>query len=621
MKSPLISQRALLLSGLQIALLAIVVSLPLGAIAQAEEQKITKSWAIAEFGEPLYKDGLDHWPYANPNAPKGGKIVLGAFGTYDTLNPIILKGVWPSSIGLISDSLMVGSGDELLSQYGLIAESAEYPEDKSWIIFNIRPEARYHDGTPITAEDFVYGFNLWKEHGRPFLKSFIEDIESAEALSPTRIKYSMRTKDNMKPLVTAAGFSPWPRHYWESRDITKTTLEPPLGNGAYRIKSLEPGRSITYQRVEDYWAADLPVNRGLNNFDEIHYDYYRDPTVQFEAFKAGKVDFRSENSAKRWATEYNTREIDDGDVILEIVEDETPQGLTAYFFNLRRPQFQDKRVREALNYLYDFEAIQRTVLFGYYDRVNSNFPNSDYGASGLPTQEELAILEPFKDQLAPEVMTEAFTPPKTDGSGHIRRNLRQALTLFKEAGWEVKGGKLLHNETGEQFGLEIITASPEQERLALPFIRNLKRAGIDAQLRIVDVPQWRNRIEQGDYDVYSARNNFFPPPGSELRSYFGTELPNQPGSGNRSGYSDPVADALIEQIVGAKDLETLKATTRALDRVVLWNFNVVPMYYRDEIWSAYWNKFDQPERRPRYGHGFPANWWWDEERAQEIGKK
>jgi microcin C transport system substrate-binding protein len=599
--------------------------LAIGLIASPQlslaEENITKSWAIAEFGEPLYKDGLEHWPYANPDAPKGGRIVLAAFGTFDTLNPLILKGEFPSSIGLISDGLMVPSGDELLSQYGLIAESAEYPEDKSWIIFNIHPEARFHDGTPITAEDFAYGFSLWKEHGRPFLKSFIEDIESTEVLSPLRIKYNMRTKNNMKPLVTAAGFSPWPKHYWAERDITKTTLEPPLGSGSYRMKAVDPGRSITYERVKDYWAEDLPVNRGLNNFDEIHYDYYRDPTVQFEAFKAGKVDFRSENSAKRWAKEYDMKEVDSGDVVLEVVPNETPQGLAAYFFNLRRPQFQDRRVREALGYLYDFEATQRTVLFGYYDRSKSNFPNSDYGASGPPTPEELAILEPFKDRLAPEVMTKAFEPPKTDGTGHIRRNLRAALGLFKEAGWVVKGGKLLHQDSGEQFSLEILTASPEQERLALPFIQNLKRAGIDAQLRIVDVPQWRNRIDQHDYDVYSARNNFFPPPGSELRSYFGTELPDQPGSGNRSGYSDPVADELIAQVVAARDLETLKATTRALDRVVLWNYNVVPMYYRDESWLAYWNKFGRPDKRPRYGHGFPSSWWWDEDRAEKIAKK
>ena len=620
MKAPLFGRRPFL-QGLTGSLLALVMGPRAISFARAEDEKITKTWAIAEFGEPLYKDGMAHWPYANPDAPKGGKVVLGDFGTYDTLNPLILKGEFPSSIGLISDSLMVGSGDELLAQYGLIAESAEYPADKSWIVFNINPAARYHDGTPITAEDFAYGFSLWKEHGRPFLKSFIEDIVSTEVLSPTRIKYNMRTKNNMKPLVTAAGFSPWPKHYWESRDITKTTLEPPLGSGAYRIKDVDPGRSITYERVKDYWAADLPVNRGLNNFDEIRYDFYRDPTVEFEAFKAGKIDFRSENSAKRWASEYDLREVDDGDVILEVMEDETPQGLAAYFFNLRRPQFQDKRVRQALGYLYDFEAIQRTVLYGYYDRAKSYFPNSDYGASGPPTPEELAILEPFKDRLAPEVMTEAFEPPQTDGSGHIRDNLRKALTLFKEAGWEVKDGRLLHSETGEQFSLEIMTASPEQERLALPFIRNLKRAGIDAQLRIVDVPQWRNRIDQNDYDVYSARNNFFPPPGSELRVYFGTELPGQPGSGNRSGYSDPVADALIEQVIKAETLETLKATTRALDRVVLWNFNVVPMYYRDEAWLAYWNKFDQPERRPRYDSGFPTTWWWDGARAESLAKK
>jgi microcin C transport system substrate-binding protein len=596
-------------------LLAAVVLCP---ISSGAAEGITKTWAMAEFGEPLYKDGFEHWPYVNPNAPKGGKVVLGAFGTYDNFNTIILKGEFPGSIGHIGDSLMVGSGDELMSAYGQIAETAEYPEDKSWVIFNLRPEARYTDGVAITAEDFKFAFETYKEHGRPLIRSFIADIERCEVLSDYRVKYTMRTRNSMKPLMVAAGFSPLPRHFWLEQDITKTSVTPPPGSGAYRISASEPGRFIVYERLKDYWGADLPVNRGLENFDEIQYDYYRDDTVQFEAFKAGKIDFRGENSAKRWVTGYDSPKVKNGEIILKTHPNETPRGISAFFFNLRQPQFKDARVREAIGYFYDFEAIQRTLLFGKYRRVESYFPNSDYGASGPPSAAELAVLEPFRDQLPPQVLSEPFTLPKTDGSGRIRANQRKALALLKEAGWEPKDGKMVHRESGEQLTVELMTASPETRRISLPFVENLRRAGIDGKIRFMDVAQWRNSIEQKDFDVYSARNNFFPPPGTELRIYFGSQVEGDPGTGNRMGYSNPVADALIEQIVTAKDLDTLKATTRALDRVLLWNYNVVPQFYPDEQWLAYWNKFGHPEIKPRYNSGFPGTWWLDETLALNV---
>ena len=589
-----------------------------GALAEGE---ITKTWAFAEFGEPLFKDGFEHWPYANPDAPKGGRIVLGAFGTFDNLNPLILKGHFPSSIGLIYDSLMVGSGDEIMGHYGSIAETAEYPADKSWIIFNLRPEARFSDGVPITAGDFCATLDNYKNHARPFLKSFVTDVEGCEVLSDHRLRFTMKTRDSMKPLTIVAGLTPSPRHFWAERDITKTTLDPPPASGAYRIKAVDPGRSITYERVPDYWGEDLPINLGLNNFDEIRYDYYRDPTVMFEAFKAGEIDFRGEGSAKRWVTEYEFPAVKDGRVVQATLPSETPRGVSAYFMNLRRPQLQDIRVRKAINLLYDFETTRRTLLYGKYERSNSYFPNSDYGASGPPTPDEIAILEPYRDQLPPEVFTEAFELPVTDGSGRIRGNMRKALGLLKEAGYVLRDGEMVHGESGERLGFEILTASPETERVVTPFIKNLKQAGIDARLRIMEPAQWRARLDERDFDVYAAANNFFPPPGTELRAYFGSADPNDPRSGNRIGFSSPVVDTLIERIISARDLETLKVTTRALDRVVLWQYNVVPRFHNDEAWFAYWNKFGRPARAPRYSVGFPGTWWIDEELAAQLAAR
>jgi microcin C transport system substrate-binding protein len=580
------------------------------AVAQEAEQKVTRTWAMAEFGEPLYGPDMRHWPYANPDAPKGGSVVLGAFGGFDSLNTYILRGQWPAGIGFISDGLMTGSGDELSTAYGLIAESAEYPEDKSWIIFNLRPEARWHDGQPITADDFKFAFDTIKEHGRPFLQSFYEDVSGIEVLDPRRLKFTFKTRNSMKPLLTVAQSPPLPRHWWTAngRDITKTTLEPLLGNGAYRIKAVDPGRSITYERVADYWAADLPVNRGLNNFDQIRYDYYLDDTVLFEAFMAGRIDYRQENRAQRWAQGYDVPAVKDGSLIKRVVPDETPRGTQGYIFNLRRPQFQDVRVREAINLLYDFESVQRTLLFGEYKRVKSWFPNSEFGASGPPTPAELAILEKYKDKVRPEVLTKAYEPPVTDASGNIRNNLREALRLFREAGWELKNNRLV-NAAGDQMRMEVLLVSPTMVRVTEPFVQNARRAGIDASVRVVDTSQYQVRVDDFDYDLLAVGLNFFPPPGAEQRSYFGSAAADVRGSANIPGIKDPVVDGLIEELIGAKDLPTLAATNRALDRVLLWGWYQIPQWYNDESWLVYWNKFGYPEKKARYSIGFPGTWW------------
>ena len=593
-------------------LYALAVFLPQSVVAE----EITKTWAVAEFGEPLYKDGIEHWPYANPDAPKNGSIVLGAFGSFDSLNSYILKGTYPNSISLTSDSLMTGSADELSVVYGLIAETVEFPEDKSWAVFNLRPEAKFSDGAPIRAKDFVFAFDTIRTHGRPFLKSFYEEIESIEAVDDLKLKFTFTTKGSMKPLLAAAGMSPLPSAYWADKDISKTTLDPSPSSSAYKVASLEPGRSITYERVEDYWAKDLAVSRGLNNFNTIRYDYYRDLEVMVEAFKSGEIDFRSENSSKRWATAYEIEDVDNGNIILATPPDNQPQGIQAFMMNARRAPFDDQRVRKAFNFLYDFEATRRTILYNQYERINSYFPNSEFGSSGTPTPEEVSVLEPYRDQLAPEVFTEAYQSPVTDGSGRNRKQVREALKLFKEAGWNLSEGKLVKD--GKQMKVEILLNSAGTQRVHALFIQAMKKVGIDAEFRVVDTSQYQVRTDDFDFDIVSVRFNFFPPPGPELRSYYGTEAADERGTGNYFGIKNPVVDAIIEEVIAAPTLEDLQVRTRALDRVLLSLDHVVPQFYNDIFRLAYWNRFGQPETKPKYGTGFPGTWWIDEQLDSKL---
>ena len=579
------------------------------ADAAVAAQPTTVTSAIAEFGTPLYAVMPDHLPYTNPAALKRGSIVLGAFGSFDSLNQFILRGDAPEGMGMVDDSLMAGSGDELAVAYALIAQSVEYPADKSWALFTLNPAAKFQDGTPIVAADFKATLDAIRQpSGKPFLQSLYADIDHVETPDDHHLKFVFTTKNQMKPIIYAAGLSPLPRQWWAKHDLAKTTLDPVTGSGPYKISAIDPGRSITYTRVNDYWAADLPIIRGTQNFDTIRYDYYGDDTVMFEAFKAHKIDFRQENKASRWTKDYDIPQVADGQIVKRAVHMDEPQGIQGLFFNQRRPQFQDARVRHALALLFDFETTQRTLLNGQYKREKSYFPGSDYGASGAPSQQEIALLTPYKDQLPPEVLTQAFEPPTTDGSGNIRANLRAALDLFKQAGWELKGEHLT-NVGGEVFHFEILLDMPAFERVMQPYVANLKRAGIDAGLRIVDTAQYQVRIDDHDFDAIELKSNFFPPPGAELRSYYGSAAADVKGSGNWAGIKDPVADKMIEAVVNAKDLDSLKAANRALDRVLLWQWYCVPEWYNDEAWIAYWNKFGHPDKNPRYGVGFPDTWW------------
>ncbi|WP_207458017.1 extracellular solute-binding protein [Azospirillum sp. SYSU D00513] len=580
--------------------------------------------ALKQFGEPMFKPGFTHFPHANPDAPKGGAVTLAAPGSFDSLNPIILRGVIPRTLGLIADPLMTGSGWELDAAYGVLAESVELAEDRSWAVFRLRDKARWHDGTPITAGDVVFAWDSIQAHGSPFLRSFLDRVERVEAPDPRSVRIALKTRGEIKPILDfATSIVPQPKHWWTAngRDISKTTLEPPLGSGPYRIASVDPGRSISYERVADYWGKDLPTTRGFNNFGTVKVDFYRDDDVMFEAFKAGAYDFRAENRAQRWTIGYDFPAVKDGRVERRAIASELPLGAQGFRLNTRRAKFADPKVREALGYLFDFEWIRKNILYGQYSRTTSNFPNSGFGAKGPPAPEELALLEPWRGKLPERVFTQPFEPPVTDGSGNNRAQTREALRLFREAGWEQRNGKLTNVRSGEPLTIEFLDGSGALSRVIQPYVESLRKVGIDASYRIVDTAQFQARTDEFDFDVVIANFNFFTPPGTELRSYFGSASAEVKGSANYAGIREPAADALIEAALAAKDLESVQAATRALDRVLLWGFYMIPHWYNPESWVAYRTVFGWPETSAKYdlafrNNGFPATWWLDPAKAK-----
>ena len=585
---------------------------------QADTAEVIRSYSLAEFSHPVYDRDFSHFSYVNSDAPKGGMITLGSPGTFNSLNSLILRGVTPRALGLIYDTLMVGSGDEIDVVYGLIAQEVEYPEDKTWVIFHLRQDAKFHDGHPITADDFVFTWQTIQQYGNPFLRSFLTSVKDVKALTPHQLQVTFHTRNEIKPLIqVATTLVPQPEHWWtaDQRDISKTTLEPPLGSGPYRIGAVVAGRSIIYERVEDYWGQDLSVRRGFNNFDTIKVDYYRDEDVLFEAFKSGAYDFRIEYRAQWWAEGYqNLSAIDSGLMETRTIPLGTPLGAQGFRCNTRRFQFSDSRVREGLSYLFDFEWTQRVILYGQYQRVKSNFPNSDFGASGLPLPEERAILERFRDQIPERVFTDPYEPPQTDGSGRIRNNLRQALALFRAAGWIIRDNQqLIHQASNVAMTIEFITTSRSMERVINPYLTNLRRAGIQTTLKLIDPAQYQQRLDQFDFDCVVIFYRFFAPPGEELKSYFGSLNADIAGAANYAGIKDPVIDTLIDEIIAAESLEQSQLLTRALDRVLLWGFYMIPQWYHDTIRLAYWTKFSWPETHARYNSssGSWNTWWYD----------
>jgi len=574
--------------------------------------------AIAMHGAPKYPSDFTHFDYVNPDAPKGGAIVNEATGTYDSFNPFILKGVPAAGIGLLYDSLMSSSADEAFTKYASLAESVILPEDRSWVAFNIHPKARWHDGEPVKPEDVIWTFNTLREKGHPFYRAYYADVKVVEKTGPRQVTFRFPDGGNRELPLIVAEISILPKHYWEGRDFTKTTLEPPLGGGAYRIKDFEAGRSVSYERVKDYWGADIPVHKGQSNIDEIRYEYYRDREVATEAFKSGAFDLRAENSAKRWATSFDFPALSAGQVVKALIPHENPTGMQGFIFNTRKSFFSDPRIRQAIAHAWDFEWANKTIMYGAYTRTNSYFSNSELSSEGgLPAGEELEILEGFRGKIPEEIFTARYEAPKTDGSGNNRGNLRKALKLLREAGWRVADGKLV-NDKGEALAFELLLAQPSLEKLALPLQQNLKRLGIEMSIRSVDVAQYQARADSFDFDMIVSGIGQSLSPGNEQRDFWHSAKADTPGSRNLIGVRDPVVDALVDMVIKAPNRESLIARTRALDRVLLWGHYVIPHFHLRASRLIYWNKFGRPKIVAKYSTGYPTTWWIDPEKQAEL---
>jgi microcin C transport system substrate-binding protein len=600
-------------------LLAVLLLWPAGPAAQPASPKVTVAHGHSIYGDLKYPAGFAHFQYVNPEAPKGGDVKLATIGTFDTLNPFVLKGVPAVGLGGVFDTLTVQSEDEPLSEYGLIAETIEIPADRSWVAFTLRPQARFHDGSPITVEDVIWTFGALKTKGRPFYRAYYAQVTKAEKVGDRKVRFTFAPGDNRELPLIVGQLPVLSRAYWSTRDFEKTTLEPPLGSGAYRVESLDPGRSITYRRVKDYWAAKLAVNVGRDNFDSLRYDYYRDVTVAIEALKGGEYDFRVENVAKNWATAYSTPAVTRGLLKKEEIPNEVPTGMQGFAFNMRRPIFQDPRVRRALAYAFDFEWSNKNLFYGAYTRTKSYFSNSELASSGLPSAEELRILEPFRGKIPDEVFTKAYEPPTTDGSGNIRDGVREALRLLGEAGWAVKGQKLV-NARGEPMQFEILLSDPTWERIALPFAKNLERLGITARVRVVDAAQYEKRQDDFDFDVIVALWPESLSPGNEQREFWGSQAAGEPRSRNLVGIKDPIVDRLIDLVIQAPDRPGLVARTRALDRVLLWGHYVIPHWHIRAFRVVYWDKFARPAVSPKNALGFDT-WWVDATKEAALARR
>ena len=591
-------------------------------IAQNLLAKTNISHAIAMHGEPKYDQNFISVEYVSNNSKKGGNIVRSAIGTYDTFNPFTLKGTSAAGIGLLYESLTVGSSDEAFTEYGLLAKSIEWPDDRSWVTFTLRDEAKWHDGKQITSDDVVWTFNTLMEKGHPFYKYYYGDVSEVIKINENKVKFEFSTNTN-KELVLIVGQLPvLPKHYWENKNFEETTLDVPIGSGPYKVKSFDAGRSITYELDIDYWGFEnniVPIKVGKDNIGSIRYDYYKDRGVEREAFKSGEIDFFSENTSKEWATGYDIDAVTEGFIKKELIPHENPQGMQAFAFNTRKDIFADKRVRKALSFAFDFEWTNKNLFYGAYKRTDSFFENSELASSGLPSQAELAYLNPYIDQLPKEIFSEEYSNPKTDGSGFIRNELQEATKLLQKTGWKLRDGRL-ENSNGEPFEFEILLVSPAFERIVLPFIDNLEKLGISTSLRTIDSSQYQKRIESFDFDMVVFTFSQSLSPGNEQRNFWSSGAADTNGSRNIIGIKNNVVDLLIENLINAKDREDLITISRALDRVLLWNYYVIPQWHISAYRVLYWDMFDQPKQKPKYSLGFDT-WWVNQNKFNFINSQ
>ncbi|PIE12687.1 MAG: ABC transporter substrate-binding protein [Rhodobacterales bacterium] len=602
--------------------LSVVLGFAIASTAQAE-QKIIKSHGISTFGELKYPADFKHFDYVNPDAPKGGTFSTWAFGSFDSLSPYILKGNAASLSSIFFDSLMSGNLDEPDALYGLVAHSIEYPEDRSWAIFHMRPEATFSDGSPLRAEDVVFSVNVLRDKGEPSYKVLLKDFENVEALDPLTVKFTFAKTGPLRELpMTAAGLPIFSKAYYATRDFAESTLEPPLGSGAYKLLNADAGNSVSYQRREDYWAKDLPVNIGQNNFDVLKVNYFADYTTAFESFKGGAYAYREEFLSKLWATSYEFPSREKGWVIVESLPDGNPAGTQGFWFNLRREKFQDPLVRQAISMAFNFEWSNKELFYGLYQRTDSFWENSDMQAEGVAQGPELQLLKGLTSKVAPEVLSAPAFVPAVSSAKKLadRRVLRKAGKMLDQAGWKVGKDGWRYNAAGEKLTMEFLNDSPSFERIILPYAQNLERLGVEARYDLIDGTQAKDRTKNFDFDITTQRYRMSDTPGNELRLIFGSKTANLPGSSNLAGVADPAVDELIAIIESATSRQDLNVAVKALDRLLRSKHIWVPQWYKPVHNIAYFDVFDRPytDTPPKTGLGVMSIWWYNPEKAAAL---
>ena len=597
----------------------LVLGIVLTAISHFALADVIETTRLVGFGEAKYPQDFTHFDYVNPDAPKYGKITYGQVGTYDNFNRYASRGVPAIYTGELYDTLMYSPTDEIDSYYPLITEKVRYSDDYTWLELDINPKARFQDGEPITAADVEFSFNKFMTEGVPQYRVYYKEIKSVKAIAPLTVRIEMSEPNREKLFSFAQGTRVLPEHFWKDKNFAEPLNEPPVGSGPYKISDYKMGQSVTYQLDDNYWAKELPVNVGRNNFKQVQYDYYRDDTVMLEAFKAGEFDLRQESQAKFWATSYTGVNFDNGFIKKEEIEHNAPASTQGFVFNTQRPIFQDVRVREAVNYAMDFEWMNKNMFYSQYSRTRSYFQNTDYEAKGLPSEEELAILNPVKQAIPPRVFTEEYQPPVTDGSGRIRTQMRTAFALLKSAGWELKDKVMVNAKTGEPMTFELLIYNPTTERIAIPLQKNLKLMGIEMKIRTVDNTQYIKRLRDRDFDMVSSSYFANPFPSSNLMIVWNSNFIDS--TYNTAGVMDPVIDDLTFQISKNQEQpKKLLSLGRALDRILQWNFYIIPQWHSSLYRVAMWDKFERPSVMPKYDLGLDT-WWISKEKAEKLPEK